>query len=53
MDSRPNVVIPFTTEELAPETRALGQKLGARFVHVGGSVTAYWELLEGTLEWRP
>jgi len=39
------VVIPFVAGGLAPETRALGEQVNAEFVDVGGSDTAYFELV--------
>jgi hypothetical protein len=39
------MVIPYTVEELEPETRALGERLGARFVHMP-TLTSYFDLVE-------
>jgi hypothetical protein len=43
--SQPNLVIPYTVEELEPGTKACGESLGARFVNMSHDF-AYWDLLE-------
>lgn len=39
-----DLIIPFVHEKLAPETRAIGERLGAHYVEMT-RVTDYWDMV--------